>query len=93
MKKGQIINKLLLLYLLVSSSGCSFIREGVPQWSGSGFIKKEFLEYKILAVLPFEGDFTGEASETFIASLHERFPYMEMVGRRQLLKVFREEDL
>jgi hypothetical protein len=65
----------------------------VPQWSGSGFIKKEFLEYKRVAVLPFEGDSKGEASNTFASSFHEKFPQITIVERKQFLKFFQEQDL
>ena len=64
----------------------------VPQWSGSGFLRKEFVNYKKVAILPFEGD-SGEASEDFTQVFHEKFPQMELVGPKQLLEVFRKEDL
>jgi len=64
----------------------------VPQWSGSGFLRKEFVNYKKVAILPFEGD-SGEASEGFTQAFHEKFPQMELVGPKQLLEVFRKEDL
>jgi hypothetical protein len=65
----------------------------VPQWSGSGFLKKGFLEYKKVAVLPFEGDSKGEASEDFARAFHEKIPQTELVEPQQLLEVFRKEDL
>ncbi len=77
---------------LIITTGCSSTVR-VPQWSGSGFLKKEFLEYKKVAVLPFEGDSRGETSEDFTRALHERFPQIELVGSKQLLEVFRKEDL
>ena len=80
-----------LLSLIGSATGCSLI--GVPQWSGSGFIKKEFLEYRSVAVLPFEGDSAGEVSNTFARSFHEKFPQMVIVERKRLLGALREEDL
>ena len=73
-------------------AGCSSTVR-VPQWSGSGFLKKEFLGYKKVAVLPFEGDSKGETSEDFTRALHERFPQIELVESKQLLEVFRKEDL
>ena len=73
-------------------AGCSSTVK-VPQWSGSGFIRKEFLEYKKVAILPLEGDSKGEASEDFTQAFHEKFPQMELVGPKQLLEVFRREDL
>jgi TolB-like protein len=91
------VTKLLRISLgLLSASvivvGCSSIVK-VPQWSGSGFLKKEFLEYKKVAVLPFEGDSKGEASEDFARAFHEKFPQMELVAPKQLLEVFRKGDL
>ncbi len=81
-----------LVYVLLIVAGCSSTVR-VPQWSGSGFLKKEFLEYNRIAVLPFEGDSKGEASENFARALHDRFPEVELVGSKQLLEVFRKEDL
>ena len=75
-------------------AGCSSLfKEGVPQWSGSGFIRPEFLEYRKVAVLPFEGDHKGEASDAFALSFHERFPEMTVVDRKRVLEVFKEQDL
>ena len=65
----------------------------VPQWSGSGFLKPEFSEYGRVAILPFEGDENGEVSDTFALSFSERFPKMEVVTQKHLLKVFRAEDV
>jgi len=73
-------------------AGCSSTVR-VPQWSGSGFLKKEFLKYKKVAVLPFEGDSKGETSEDFARAFHEKFPQIELVESKQLLEVFRKEDL
>lgn len=81
-----------LFFLLVIVAGCSF-PVGVPQWSGSGFIRKELLEYKEAAVLPFKGDTKGEASDTFAESFYERFPQVELVRREQVLEAFQEQDL
>jgi TolB-like protein len=87
--------RLVFLGLFCSSitvAGCSFTG-GVPQWSGSGFIRKELLEYKKAAVLPFQGDSKGEASDTFAENFHEKFPQIELVKREQVLEVFQEQDL
>jgi len=81
-----------LFCVAVVVAGCSSMVK-VPQWSGSGFLKKEFLEYKKVAVLPFEGDSKGKASEDFARAFHEKFPQMELVEPKQLLEVFRKEDL
>ena len=82
---------LFLAFLL--DAGCSMFKEGVPQWSGSGFVRPEFLEYRNVAVLPFEGDPKGEASAAFTLSFHERFPEMTVVDRKGILERFKEQDL
>jgi len=86
---------LFFLGLLCSSitvSGCSFTA-GVPQWSGNGFIKKELLEYRKIAVLPFKGDPKGEASDTFAQTFHEKFEPVVLVSHKPLLEFFKEKDL
>lgn len=77
---------------LIITTGCSSTG-WVPQWSGSGFIRKEFLDYKKVAVLPFKGDTRGEASEAFAESLHEKFPQVALFEQKQLLEIFEEQDL
>jgi len=91
------VTKLLYLFLgllcvSIIVAGCTSTVK-VPQWSGSGFLKKEFLGYKKVAVLPFEGDSKGEVSEDFVRAFHEKFPSIELVKPKQLLEVFRKEDL
>jgi len=89
------IGRLTLFSLLCSIAfvaGCS-LNQMVPQWSGSGFIRKEFLEYKRVAILPFNGDPTGEVSDTFALRFQERFPQIATVDRRQLLRAFQNQDL
>ena len=81
-----------LFFTVVAATGWAQNRF-VPQWSGSGFLKSEFSEYGRVAILPFEGDEKGEVSDTFAVSFSERFPKMEVVTRKHLLKVFRAEDL
>lgn len=81
-----------LLYSSIFVTGCSFTG-GVPQWSGSGFIRKELLEYKDIAVLPFKGDAKREASDIFAQTFHDKFEPVALVGRKQLLKFFKEKDL
>lgn len=93
--KGSWIFRLLLLGLLGSSmtvAGCLFVG-GKPQWSGSGFVKKELLEYEKIAVLPFSGDPRGEASHAFAGDFHEKFPQIGLVRRRDLLEAFKEQEL
>ncbi len=81
-----------LLCFAIFAEGCSLTIKA-PPWSGSGFLRKQFLDYKKVAVLPFEGDSSGEASEDFMEAFHQRFPLMELVGPKELLGVFRKEDL
>ncbi len=72
-------------------AGCSTVK--VPQWSGSGFLKKDFLNYNKVAILPFEGDSSGETSKDFAQAFHEKFPQMELVESKQLLEIFQKEGL
>jgi hypothetical protein len=71
---------------------CSFNR-GVPQWSGSGFVRKELLEYKNVAVLPFEGDDSGEVSRAFASSFHEKFPQISIADRKQVSEFLKSHAL
>jgi len=80
-----------LLSLLFNVAGCSIMR--APPSIGSGFIRKEFLGYKRAAVLPFNGDTNGEASNTFAEDFHEKFPQIELVTREQVWAVLQEQDL
>ena len=77
-----------LFFLMIIVTGCS-LKMGVPQWSGSGFVRKEFLEYKSVAVLPFEGDDSGEVSNAFALRFNERFPQISIADRKWVLEVFR----
>ena len=92
MKSGKewrvLLFLLFLLFPMILLTGCS-LKLGVPQWSGSGFIRKEFLEGKSVAVLPFEGDDFCEVSNTFALSFHEKFPQISIADREQVLEVFR----
>jgi len=58
---------------------------GCAQQSGSGFLRKEFLTYENIAVLPFEGDDSGEVAKAFAWNFHERFPQISILGGRQFL--------
>lgn len=80
-----------LFCILILATGCSSTVR-VPQWSGSGFIRKEFLDYKKVAVLPFKGETKGEASGAFAQSFHEKFPQVALLGGKEL-RNFEEEDL
>ncbi len=74
----------LSLLIMVSVMACS-------QSSGSGFLRKEFLEYRNVAILPFEGDDTGEASKAFARNFQKRFPEISILGGRKFLDDPREE--
>ena len=93
--RGEKMSRSILLVLvcsLLTGTGCA--QNGiVPQWTGSGFLKPEFSEYGSVAILPFEGDESGEVADTFALSFSERFPKMEVVTRKHLLRVFSSEDL
>jgi hypothetical protein len=80
------------LLSIILSSACSFIKTPL-QSSGSGFVREEFLEYRSIAILPFEGDEDGEVSDAFSISFHKKFPDMEIIERRDLKGIFRRQDL
>ena len=67
-------------------TACASVEINVPR-SGSGFLRKEFLEYRSVAVLPFEGDDSGEVSRAFAVSFHERFPRISIVDRKRVQEV------
>jgi hypothetical protein len=81
-----------LLFLIIMVMGC-FLNSCAPQWSGSGFVRKEFLEYKSVAVLPFEGDDSDEISRALASSFHEKFPQISIVDRKRVLEFFRDQTL
>jgi hypothetical protein len=92
-KEWKVLLFLLLLPLLIILlTDCSF-KQGVPQWSGSGFVRKEFLEYESVAILPFEGDDSGEVSSAFALSFHKKFPQILIVDREQVLEAFQDQAL
>jgi hypothetical protein len=68
----------LILFILVSVMACA-------QSRGSGFLRKEFLEYENVAILPFEGDDTGELSKAFARNFQKRFPEISILGGRKFL--------
>jgi len=77
--KGKVCISLCLFLLIgLSVMGCA-------QSGGSGFLRKEFLEYENSAVLPFEGDDTGEVAKAFARNFHKRFPQISILGGRQFL--------
>src|SRR5512136_1264851 len=75
---------LLVLFIIVSVMACN-------QSRGSGFLRKEFLEYENVAILPFEGDDTGEMSKAFARDFQKRFPQIAILGGRKFLDDPREE--
>jgi hypothetical protein len=74
----------LILFIIVSATACS-------QPTGSGFLRKEFLEYQNVAILPFEGDDTGEMSKAFARDFQKRFPQISILGGRKFLDDSGEE--
>jgi hypothetical protein len=74
----------LTLFIIVSVMACA-------QSGGSGFLRKEFLEYENVAILPFEGDDTGEISRAFARDFQKRFPQISILGGRRFLDDPREE--
>jgi hypothetical protein len=68
----------LVLFIIVSVMACA-------QSSGSGFLRKEFLDYENVAILPFEGDDTGELSKAFARNFQKRFPQISILGGRKFL--------
>jgi len=74
----------LILFIIVSVMACA-------QRGGSGFLRKEFLEYENVAILPFEGEDTGEMSKAFARGFQKRFPQISILGGRRFLDDPREE--
>jgi hypothetical protein len=88
-RKGQgkvCVSFCLLLWIVFSVMGCA-------ESGGSGFLKKEFLKYENFAVLPFEGDDTGEVAKAFARNFQKRFPEISILGGRQFLDNPPEEKL
>jgi hypothetical protein len=83
-KRKVCISLCLFLWIVLSVLGCA-------QPGGSGFLRKEFLKYENIAVLPFEGDDTGEVAKAFAWNFHERFPQISILGGRQFLDNAQEE--
>ena len=63
------------------------------QGGGSGFIREEFLDTRRLVILPFEGDETGEVTDTFFIAFRKGFPDMEIIERKKVRGLFREGDV
>lgn len=76
----------LMLFIIVSLMACS-------QPTGSGFLRKEFLEYDNVAILPFEEDDTGEVAKAFARNFHRRFPQLSILGGRKFSDDPREEKV
>jgi hypothetical protein len=49
--------------------------------------------YKSVAVLPFEGDDSGEVSNAFALSFHEKFPQISIADQKRVLEFFRDQAL
>lgn len=81
----RIVLILFLLVTLMLTAGC--------QSQGSGFLRKQFLTYQKVAILPFEGDPQGEVSQNFTLNFKEKFPQMEVFDQYRLLQTFKREDL
>lgn len=80
------IKEWIFLFMIVSVMACS-------QSSGSGFLRREFLEYENVAILPFEGDDTGETSKAFARGFQKRFPQISILGGRKFLDDPRTEKV
>jgi hypothetical protein len=89
--KGRFSFVFLFFFMIIITS-CAF-NQGVPQWSGSGFVRKELSDYKSVAILPFEGDDSGEVSNAFTSNFHQKFPEISIVDRKQVLGVLRGQIL
>jgi hypothetical protein len=85
-RENVCLSRFLFLLILFSVMGCA-------QSGGSGFLKKEFLKYENIAVLPFEGDDTGEVAKAFARNFHKRFPQISILGGRQFLDNPPEEKI
>jgi PBP1b-binding outer membrane lipoprotein LpoB len=78
---------------LFSLLAIAFFVASCSQQMGSGFLRKEFLDYQNVAILPFEGDNTGEVARTFGWNFHKRFPQISILGGRQFLDNPKEEKI
>ena len=76
----------LFVILIFSVVGCT-------QPGGSGLLRKEFLEYESVGILPFEGDDSGEVAKAFAWNFHKRFPQISILGGRQFLDNPKEEKI
>lgn len=76
----------LILLIVFFATACS-------QSRGSGFLRREFLEYENVAILPFEGDDTGEISKAFAQGFQKRFPQISILGGRNFLDDPRTEKV
>jgi hypothetical protein len=87
MKNRKVYISLLLLQVI------AFLVAGCAQQRGSGFLRKEFLDYQNVAILPFRGDDTGEVAKAFGWNFHQRFPRISILGGRQFLDNPKEEKI
>jgi hypothetical protein len=71
----------------------TFLVASCAQQRGSGFLRREFLDYQNVAILPFEGDNTGKVAKAFGWNFHNRFPQISILGGRQFLDNPKEEKI
>jgi hypothetical protein len=80
----------------VLATGC---RKGVKMTSNftppqrSGFVSEEFLTYGRVAILPFEGDASGDTADHFTRRFREKFRNIEVIDQHLFSLNFRREDL
>ena len=87
MKQRKLSTWLFLLLVI------SFFMPSCLQQKGSGFLRKEFLDYQNVAILPFEGDDTLEVAKGFGRNFHKRFPQISILGGRRFLDDPEEEKI
>jgi hypothetical protein len=81
------------MVVLLCLAGAAMLVAGCQPPQGSGFLRKEFLSFRKVAILPFEGDPMGEISRSFTSSFKNRFPEMDVYDQYRLLEIFKKEDL
>jgi hypothetical protein len=89
---GSIIIAVFLFCLLMGACSSVRISPEVPPTAGSGFVRKEIAEIRRVVILPFDGDSKGESADAFTSFFREKFPWIEVVERKQVQSVFRDLD-
>jgi len=84
----------LFLFSNLFAFGCSLDKTlvQIAPKTESGFAKKEIVDVRRVAILPFEGDSKGEAADAFALSLREKFPQLEVVERKEVQHLFKAQD-